>query len=195
MKEALLEGDIVIAKARVRDAADIANILLAAWLYTYPNEEYQITEADVRKKFGEIDRRIIGINRFLDSTQSNTTITYLVAQLKAEISGFIYCIKTQDNLNINSLYVHPKYHRLGIGSSLLREGIILNPGINHATLDVVSYNTQAIAFYRRHDFVIQGPSQTPFSQFPDGKTIPEIRMIRACSDTRNNQHILCSSSQ
>lgn len=182
-KKEFNDSTLTISKAEKQHSQEIVDLLLAAWLYVYPNEQYQITETAIRKKFGEVDKKSLSISNFLDSIRNNSDITYLVAEIDGKIAGFLYSTKVTDNLYINALYVHPNRHRLGVGNALLREGIMLNQGIHHAAVDVISYNEQAIAFYRKHDFVIHGPSQTPFGQFPDGKTVPEIQMVKNFTDS------------
>lgn len=183
MKEEIAHSTLTILKADKQNAKEIVALLLTAWLHTYPNEQYQITEEVIRKKFGEADRKIKMIGDFLESIQGNSEVTYLVAEEDGGISGFLYSAKTNNDLYIHALYIHPERHRKGIGSSLLLEAIALNNGIDHVIVDVVSYNEQAIAFYRKHNFVIQGPSQTPFGQFPNGIIVPEVQMIKDCTDS------------
>lgn len=181
MREKILGSSLEIHKAEKLHSKEIVSLLLSAWLYTYPNEQYQITESDIRKKFGGIDEKNIRISDYLDSIRGNTDVTYLVALLNSKVCGFLYSTRAQGDLYINALYVHPEYHRGGAGSSLLNEGITLNYGVGHIIVDVVSYNEQAIAFYRKHGFVVQGSSQTSFGQFFGGKSVPEIQMIKDCT--------------
>jgi ribosomal protein S18 acetylase RimI-like enzyme len=184
MKEKFLTDSMVtITKADRRNSKEIVDLLLAAWLHTYPNEIFQITEKDLKKKFGDVEEKIIKIDNFLDSSRNSSDITYLVAKMTGNIYGFVYATKLQTELYINSLYVHPEHHRNGIGSLLLQEVITQNHGCNHAIVDVVAYNEKAITFYSKHGFVVQGTSQTAFGKFSNGKIIPEIHMIKNLSDS------------
>lgn len=186
MKEEIVDSTITISKADKRHSKGIVDLLLSAWLYTYPNEHYKITEAIIIKKFGDVDQKVISITKFLDSIRNTSEVTYIVAEVDRKISGFLYSTKSTDNLYINALYVHPDYHRIGVGSTLLREGIMLNQGIRLATVDVILYNEQALEFYSKHNFIIQGLSKTSFGLFPDGITVPEIQLIKDCTNIEIN---------
>ncbi|OGG09385.1 hypothetical protein A2154_01195 [Candidatus Gottesmanbacteria bacterium RBG_16_43_7] len=176
MPERVIYNGITITKADRSQSREIVDIILAAWLYSYPNDVYRITAADVRSKFGSVAEKELSIGSFLESINTNANVSYLTASSGGVLSGFIYATSSQYELYINALYVHPKYHRQGIGGSLLQAVFTANTGIERAVVDVVSYNFQAIAFYKKYGFITCGESETPFGRFPEGKIIPEIIM-------------------
>lgn len=185
MKEDDADSTIMISQAYRKHAEQIVTLLLATWLRTYPNDQFHVREEDVREKFGSVHAKVASIGDFLDSIRNMSDVTYLIAADASCVSGFLYATKAGSELYISALYVDIDHQRAGIGSSLLRHAMMVNHDINRAVIDVVSYNTQAIAFYRKHDFVMLGLSATPFGHFPNGIVVPEVRMIKscACADT------------
>jgi len=179
-KEDEINSSVTVSKAGRRHAEKIVDLLLAAWIHTYPNEQFHIRKTDVREKFGDINRKVIRIGKFLDSIRELSEITYLVAEKDGNVSGFLYALNMNRELYINALYVHPDRQRAGIGNLLLQKGITLNQGMSRVIVDVVAYNGPAVAFYKKHGFLVQGPSETPFGKFPNGIVVPEIRMVKNC---------------
>lgn len=169
---------IEVEKAEKQHSTDIVNILLAGWLYAYPNDQYLVTVQQVRDKFGDINEKINKIGSFIESIRASSYVNYLIAKIDTKVVGFLYARKMSAGLYIDALYVDPIYHRTGIGSSLLCAVATLNHNSSHITVDVVTYNEQAISFYQKYGFVIQGQSQTPFGQFSDRITVPEIRIVK-----------------
>ena len=45
-------------------------------------------------------------------------------------------------------------------------------------VEVASYNTKAINFYKSYGFVEDGQAFNPVGNLPNGKTIPETLMVR-----------------
>jgi len=178
MKENISHEIHIVRKATKEHAGDIVRLLFNAWVQTYVNSEYQITELDIQRKFGDLSEKIQDIGQFIENSTNQSNINYLVAIVNGEVSGFIYATKNKSELYINALYVDPNSQRGGIGTSLLHETINNNQMVDVIVVDVVSYNEKAIAFYEKNGFIKQGQSNTAFSKFPDGKVVPEIRMIK-----------------
>ncbi|MDP2585845.1 MAG: GNAT family N-acetyltransferase [Candidatus Levybacteria bacterium] len=182
MKELPSYNNIIIKRAEKKNASEITKVLLSSWLYAYPNETYQISESEIREKFGDVEEKTAGIGNFLESIQDRSDVNYLIAEVNHKVTGFIYAFRPQTQLlYINALYVDPDFHRTGIGSSLLSKLISLNQNISQISVDVVSYNTHAISFYEKKGFLYQCQSKTPFGHFPNGKTVPETHMVKSLS--------------
>lgn len=182
MKEALLQNESVIKPASGVHAEDIVNLLHESWLKVYPSVMYGITSCDLDKKFGDPKKKIVKISKFIDENLANPVITYLIAETNTGLVGFIYANREGDDLYINALYIDSNHQRRGIGSALIESCIQQNIGIESISVDVVAYNEQAIAFYLRNGFHILGDSHTSFGKFPDGKIVPEIRMLKNIGD-------------
>lgn len=89
---------------------------------------------------------------------------FLVAEREGTVVGFILGVLTDvATLRILLLCVAPRWQRRGIGSQLLQR--ICTPDLRQVYLEVRDDNQGAIAFYRRHGFVVT--EQLP-DFYPDG---------------------------
>ncbi|MDR0640558.1 MAG: GNAT family N-acetyltransferase [Holosporales bacterium] len=70
------------------------------------------------------------------------------------IVGYIICLIVGDEAEIIYLCVHPNYHRIGIASGILQYLIRHIPSLKKIHLEVLMYNTQAIKFYKKQNFII-----------------------------------------
>ncbi len=78
---------------------------------------------------------------------------FLVTERDGAIAGFILGVVTDiGSLRILLLCVLPRWQRQGVGSALLRS--ICTGDVRHVYLEVRRDNEGAIAFYRRHGFVV-----------------------------------------
>lgn len=57
---------------------------------------------------------------------------------------------------MEALFVHPAWHRLGIGRRLARHAVV---ELGATAVDVNEQNEQAVAFYRRLGFEVEGRSE------------------------------------
>ncbi len=73
---------------------------------------------------------------------------FWVAEVENRIVGFIAYVPNE----IEHLYLLPEFHRRGIGSDLLRQGLSSDEEV---WLWVFQENRSARAFYERHGFVFQ----------------------------------------
>ncbi len=88
--------------------------------------------------------------------------TVVVAEEAGAMVGFV----TVDPrpLYLDQMVVAPEQWRSGVGTALLEEAKRLSPrGLD---LDVNIDNARAIAFYRRHGFVMSGSGTNPISGAP-----------------------------
>lgn len=78
---------------------------------------------------------------------------FMVAERDGDVVGFILGVLTDlETLRILLLCVARRWQRQGIGSTLLQS--ICTPDLRHVYLEVREDNAGAIAFYRRHGFVV-----------------------------------------
>ena len=70
---------------------------------------------------------------------------------------------------MEALFVHPSFHRAGIGSRLARHAVV---ELGATAVDVNEQNTGAVAFYRRIGFEIEGRSELDST----GKPFPLLHM-------------------
>lgn len=62
-----------------------------------------------------------------------------------------------DRGKMEALFVHPRWHRAGVGRRLARHAVV---ELGATTVDVNEQNEGAIAFYRRLGFEVEGRSET-----------------------------------
>jgi putative acetyltransferase len=70
---------------------------------------------------------------------------------------------------MEALFVHPSWHRLGIGRRLARHAVV---ELGATTVDVNEQNEAAVAFYRRLGYVVEGRSAVDGT----GKPFPVLHM-------------------
>lgn len=58
---------------------------------------------------------------------------------------------------MEALFVHPSWRRMGLGRRLARHAVV---DLGATTVDVNEQNHQAVAFYRRLGFEVEGRSET-----------------------------------
>lgn len=169
---------IQIETAKPEDALGIAQIQEETWLATYPNEEFGVTEEDIRsKKFLSEEK----VQRWVESIEKqnlgdNRT---LVAKEGDKILGFCVVFKDKEFNVVSALYISPNRQGEGLGKRLLEEGLNWLGDEKDIILDVASYNTQAIEFYKRMGFEIWKEEDPPLAtKLPSGGTIPGIEMIK-----------------
>lgn len=85
--------------------------------------------------------------------------SFAVAEINGAVAGFVVGYRvSQQTGRIFSLAVHPAYQKRGIGSALLKEISILlkRSGVSEIVLEVRQSNTDAIRFYERYGFYVNG---------------------------------------
>ncbi len=178
MKEKLQILNPTIVRAQKGHAGAIVDVLREAWISTYPNIRYNVTERDVLDKFGDPTEKETRIGDYLEKLDEQAGVIYMVASISNQVRGFIYAISSGSSLYISALYIDPKFQNNGLGGLLLQECLSSSPYSTNVSVDVVAYNTKAIRFYNKAGFIDVGPSQTDFSLFPNGVRIPERKMIK-----------------
>lgn len=173
-KETLCYGQ-KIRDAQPDDSRDILIVQRDAWLQTYPNEALGITSENLLEKLGDIDAKTEERKKFLQSAQNNQNIHYSVAVNDGKIVGFLFAIKGENNI-IEALYVSPVEQNQGVGTILMRRVLEWFGSNSHISVNVVSYNHDAMSFYEKFGFIEDGPAKSSLGQFSTGKTMPETRM-------------------
>jgi putative acetyltransferase len=70
---------------------------------------------------------------------------------------------------MEALFVHPSFHRVGIGRRLARHAVV---ELGATAVDVNEQNEAAVAFYRRIGFAVEGRSEVDST----GKPFPLLHM-------------------
>ena len=177
-KEKMPEVEIV--SASLEDAEGVQEVQRAAWLETYPNEEYGITKEDLlEKNWGSPER----VQKWRESIMNGPGKTW-VARENGKVIGFCVATVNPDANQLKAIYIHPEHQGKGVGSKLMETALAYIESNKDTFVEVAKYNTRAIGFY--HHFGFSGNEEIPPSRggtLPNGKIIPEIRMLRPADAT------------
>lgn len=88
---------------------------------------------------------------------------YIVAELDGEIAGYAYAHSFRERAAYDwavetSIYVSPKYHRMGVGAELYRrlEELLARQGVTCAVACITYPNPDSIAFHERMGYSMCG---------------------------------------
>jgi ribosomal protein S18 acetylase RimI-like enzyme len=174
---------VTIERAVPENAETICDIRDRAWLGAYPNAELGITVDDVRLMAqgpnGEyVPRRIAYLKEQL-SKEDGTGETTFVAKVDGEVIGYIDPrIDEQNHRRVGAIYVAPEAQGKGIGGKLMNQVLDWYGRDQDVYLEVISYNQNAINFYKRFGFVQTDTVVPPEEGRPSYlKTLPQIEMV------------------
>ncbi|MDD2786225.1 MAG: GNAT family N-acetyltransferase [Patescibacteria group bacterium] len=165
--------DMQIRPATIEDAEGIYNVNRITWLDTYPNEEYDIRREDIVKKFSDTESLIDKTRQRIEEYGADSQ--GWVAESDGKIIGFSIVRKKDGHDTIGAIYVLPEYQGKGIGTMLLQKILEFRKDSKELWLDVASYNTSAINFYKKAGFQIVPKSEGKYETI-DGKFLPTISM-------------------
>ncbi len=174
---------LTVERAVPDDAETICEIRDRAWLEAYPNDELGITADDIRinaqGREGEfIPRRIAYLKDQL-AKDDGTGMTTFVAKVGGKVVGYVDPrIDEQNHRRIGAIYVSPEAQGMGVGGKLMRQVLDLYGREQDIYLEVVSYNQNAIDFYKHFGFE-QTDAVVPEEEGrPDYlKSLPQIEMV------------------
>ncbi len=157
------------------DAVRIAEIQRDSWFTTYVNEEEGITRDDLATRFTDMEARASRWRKMLEEAGSEKTHIFVVTD-GDEVAGFCR-VERKDGVNyIDALYLDPTQKGKGAGAKVFSEALAWLGEENPATLEVASYNSLAIDFYKRFGFHEDGEG-VPFP-IVDGKIMRVMKMTR-----------------
>lgn len=168
---------VTIVEATGQDVPGIIKVQEATWLATYVNSTYGVTAEDIKAKSFLNPNRVA---RWVKSVEEDIDQKTWVAKNKVgEVVGFLVALKKSSLHKIGALYVLPLHQDAGVGKRLVERALVWLGSEKDIILDVVTYNTKAIAFYTKCGFVLVGETpMTDLSKLPSGKLMPEVRMIK-----------------
>lgn len=178
------EGIFKIEDAKPEDVERIRTIARDAWLELYPNEKYGITREDIAAidwfNPEELEKRRRKIIEKGDSVH-----TLVLKDDNNNVIGFCKVSKDGHKTDragqreIDAMYVVKELQGRGLGKNLMQKAMEWLGTDGDIRLEVVSYNTNAINFYKRFGFQeTTNPASDKRTQLPSGKQIPRIVMIK-----------------
>jgi ribosomal protein S18 acetylase RimI-like enzyme len=172
-----------IERAIPDDAEVICDIRDRAWLKAYPNAELGITAEDIRinaqGRDGEFVPRRVAYLKEQFAKDDGIGLTTFVAKVDNKVIGYVDPrIDEQNHRRIDAIYVAPEAQGMGVGGKLMRQVLDLYGRDQDIFLEVVSYNQNAIDFYKRFGFE-QTDAVVPEEEGrPDYlKTLPQVEMV------------------
>lgn len=167
---------IVIDEAEQSDIPEILSVRRITWIETYPNTELGITREEIEEHMTHRDMDAPGTwsKRLKEETiQSHTW----VAKEHHSVVGFVSAQKSEEVNKIMALYVLPTHQKRGIGRELVMKALSWLGKAKNISLEVVSYNDQAIRFYKKYGFKENGMIECNAGKLLCGKHLPSIEMI------------------
>lgn len=178
MHESRFENHTIAIEVAQPDAAEaIVRIQKETWLATYPNEEHGITVEDILAKgLGSSERMERWRKNIAEQAEKDRT---WVAKEDGLVIGYCFAKKGETEHEIGALYVLPSHQGKQIGQKLVSEALAWLGNDKPTVLGVASYNTKAIAFYKRMGFKESAEPPAGIAALPSGKYIPQLKMVRA----------------
>lgn len=169
------KSTIQIVHATPEDAKGIGEVFYRTWLDTYPNKEVGITIDDIEDRYKNAFTEEFLAKRKRQLEHPNEGETLLLAKDEDKVIGV--CRNTEYPLKnqLQAIYVLPEYQRKGIGKLFWDKAQeIFNP-TKDIFVEVATYNTKAIEFYKKLGFVDTGRRFAEFTM-KSGAKIPEMEM-------------------
>ncbi len=173
---------VAIERAVPSDAEAICDIRDRAWLKAYPNAELGITVDDIRVnaqgREGEfVPRRIAYLKEKLAQADRPDGATF-VARADGKTIGFVDPSIEDGKRRIGAIYVSPEAQGMGVGGKLMEQALAWHGRDEDIFLEVVSYNQNAIDFYKRFGFEQTDAVVEDEPGRPDYlKSLPQIEMV------------------
>lgn len=163
----------VIKEMQAEDVEPATRMRYDAWLDTYVNEEYGVTEDWIKERMQKRASPEI-VQRVIDALKSPDRAGWVAKNAEGEVIGAAMPLREEDDTqHVGSLYVDKRYHGTGLGHDLMRKIIDWSDPQKPLQLGVVTYNERAKAFYRKWGF-----EEIPDSEQLYADKMPEITMIR-----------------
>ena len=170
--------EIKISIANPEDARGIAEVFYKTWLVTYPNEKVGITVDDIEDRFKNSFTEESLAKRADRIAHPKDNEVFFLAKDSDRVVGVCNIVKHPDKNQLQAMYVLPEYQGKGIGN-LLWERAKKDLDLDKDTIvQVATYNTNAINFYRKLGFVETGKQfQNEHFRMKSGVIIPDTEMV------------------
>lgn len=172
------EPETKIMQATPDDVLGMQEVFYKTWLATYPNEELGITVDDIEDRFkgAFTEEKLAPRRERLVNLPEGEKV--FVAKENDKVVGLCRIILHQDKNQLQAIYILPEYQGKGVGKKLWEEAQQNFDQTKDTIVEVASYNTKAIEFYRRLGFIETGKYwEDENFRLKSGAIIPEIEMI------------------
>jgi GNAT superfamily N-acetyltransferase len=174
---------IIVEPAKPSDAEEVFDVQRLTWLDTYPNDEADITEEDIRLRVGGkngelIPKKIERWKRTIEG-QGDENCAVFVARLNDKVVGFVAPGFIEGQRRVGAIYVLPEAQGKGAGAKLMKKALEWHGNSDDIYLHVADYNHNAITFYKQFGFIETDKKITDdVAKLNNSKSIPEIEMVK-----------------
>lgn len=170
--------EIKILPATPEDARGVAELFYKTWLATYPNEKAGITVDDVEDRFKNAFTEESLAKRAERMSQLKENETFFLAKEGDKVVGACNVVRHPDKNQLQAIYVIPEYQGKGVGKLLWEQAQKYFEADKDTIVQVATYNTNAIEFYKKLGFEETGKefSDEKF-RMKSGAIIPETEMV------------------
>jgi ribosomal protein S18 acetylase RimI-like enzyme len=169
---------ITVSVATIDDVNGIQKVFHDTWLKTYPNEEFGITVDDIEDKFSDrfTEEGIKkATEKIINPLEGSTTF---VAKEGDTVVGVCRILISRKENRLGALYVLPDSQKKGIGKKLWEQAQKLFDPTKDTFVSVVTYNTNAIEFYKSLGFEDTGKRWNDEKRkMKSGTVFPEMEMV------------------
>ena len=171
-----MEKKIEVQKPTVEDVRGIQEVFYKTWLATYPNQEAGITIEDIQEKFKDTFSEEVLAKRTEKISNPPVGHSFFVAKEGQSVVGVCNVINDETRNKLSTLYVLPEYQGKGVGSSLWKQAQGAFDPQRDITVEVATYNANAIEFYKKLGFEDTGKRFEDDKVMKSGHSIPEMEM-------------------
>ena len=169
---------IKITEANPNDALDLTRLYHITWLDTYPNDELGITKEDIEDSYKDSysEEKINNYKKIIRDAPKNQK--RLVAKCGDKIVGVI-SVEIEEKINmLKTIYILPEFQGKGIGTTLWNKIKDFLDQDKDTVVHVVTYNENAIRFYKKIGFVDFGKRWSDDKwKMKSGATLPEMELV------------------
>ena len=179
MNEELFQPRVYnLQTATPNDIDGIVEAERQSWVMTYPNEAEGVATSDVENRF----RDLSGRTKAIQEEMAKENHRYTVVKVEGKVIGYAHVLREHPSNEVVEMYVLADYQNQHIGRRLMEEALRWLGSEKPVELEVVTYNTRAMAFYRKFGFVEERMRQQSESEewntLPSGKRMPVVFMVR-----------------
>ena len=171
------EPRIQIFAAAPNDVRGMQEVLYRTWLATYPDEKTGITVDDIEDRYTNAftEESLKGGADIVANPRKGET--RLVAKEGDRVVGVCLVIEREDANQLQAIYVLPEYQRRGVGRLLYEEAQKVFDPKKDTIVQVATYNTNAIEFYKRLGFQDTGKRwEDEKFKMKSGAVLPQLEM-------------------
>ena len=152
-------NEVAVTDLSEADVAPIGEMHLQSWIETYQNPDLGVDEAWIRKNLGFLADSSGTEHRrgILQEIKSGSDLKFykVVKDANGHILGFAMASRGEQVNEIDALYLLKSIQGKGLGTELLQQMLSWLGDDKPTKLEVVTYNNDAINFYKEFGFEVK----------------------------------------